>query len=115
MTLYEEFYPDAVELLAEFGAKAKLIRTNPASMVYDPITDRTDEQTTTTTMNVQAVVGELEWEEDEGRTANRATVLMTVKPVQGDTLTQGDMTYSIGRVSQVAPQGKAIIYFAEVD
>lgn len=115
MNLYAEFYPLALEMLEEFGAPAQLLRSSPASSTYDPVTDRVVEvEGATTPLPVRTVVTDLEWADDEGREVTRATAILTTKPQAGDTLQQGDFTYTIGRSRVIAPQGKAIIYQAEV-
>lgn len=39
---------------------------------------------------------------------------MLLEPREGDTLIQGDVTWTVGKVTRVAPQGKAIVFMAEV-
>lgn len=114
MNLYEEFYPLAVELLDEFGTDAQLVKTAPAITNYDPVTDRVTSTTPPQTINVRAVVAPFEWEDDQGRAVTRSTATLLVAPAMGDILKLGDLSYTVGRFRTIAPQGKAILYLAEV-
>lgn len=115
MNVRDEFQPTAIEMLAEFGAPATLVRTSAARDSYDAVTDRTTlVPGAETRLTVQTVVLDLEWADEQGIEVTRATALMIEKPVQGDRLLQGDMEYSVGLVRVTAPQGQAVLYEAQV-
>ena len=115
MSLYDEFYPLALEMLDEFGADAQLSRPGAETSSYDPVTDRyTSTGNTLVVLPVRTVVSEMEWQDDEGREVTRSTAILLVKPLQGDTLALGDFTYTVGAHRVVAPQGQVIVYLAEV-
>lgn len=115
MNVRDEFQPIAVELLAEFGAPATLIRTSEARSTYNAVSDRTTlVPGTESRKTVQTVVLDLEWLDDEGREVTRATAIMVDKLVTGDKLVQGDMEWIVGLVRVTAPQGQAVIYEAQV-
>lgn len=115
MNVRDEFQPIAIELLAEFGAPATLVRSSEAVSTYDPVTDRTTMVPgTESRRTVQAVILDLEWRDDEGREVTQATALMVEKPQTGDRLLMGDMAYTIGLVRIEAPQGQAIYHEAQV-
>lgn len=110
MSLYDEFYPVALELLTEDGADAQLIRAGVQT--YDPITSEVVEETIM--VPALAVLDELEWNEEDGRQTIRSTAILLAKPEIGDTLLLGDLSFSVVRRRGMAPQGKAIIWLAEV-
>lgn len=115
MNLYDEFHPVALEMLDDFGADGQLSRAGAASSTYDPITDTyTSTGATVVVVPVRTVVTEMEWQDTEGREVMRSTAILLSKPQQGDTLTLGDLTLTVGKYRVIAPQGRAILYLAEV-
>ncbi|NML04273.1 hypothetical protein [Sphingomonas sp. G-3-2-10] len=114
MNLLEEFGPLAVELLAEFGAPATLSATGPAIASFDKRTGRATLVTTPAAQTVQAVVTPVDVTDEQGRQTTKTVATMTAKPTQGDKLTLGEFTYTVGSVTVHAPQGQAIYYLAEV-
>lgn len=115
MSLYDEFYPLALEMLDELGADAQLSRPGAETSSYDPIEDRENlTGSAPVIVPVRTVVTEMEWQDEEGREVTRSTAILLVKPLQGDTLALGDLSLTIGNHRVVAPQGQAIVYLAEV-
>ncbi len=115
MNLYEEFYPLVVEMLDEFGAAATLVSSAPAAPTT--VAKRTGRAATSGTAQgrpVRAAVTALEVRGDQGRLERRSVATMLLEPREGDTLRMGDQTWTIGTVTKVAPQGKAIVFMAEV-
>lgn len=116
MNLYQDFYPLAVEMLDEFGTVATLTATASAAssleakragravaVVGQPATRPT-----------RAVVGPVPIQGVDGRKEMRTLATMLAEPFEGEKLTMGDLSWVVGAVTRVAPQGKAIVFMAEV-
>ena len=92
------------------------MRTSPAIQQFNK---RTGQMESTggavTEIPVQTVVGEIDGTDDDGRAVMKTGAAMLTRPQTGDTLVQGDFTYTIGTVNVVAPQGYAVVYIAEVE
>lgn len=115
MILYDEFYPVAVEMLEEFGSDATLTSTAPAAPTAQ--TKRTGKAAPVAapvSRPARAVVGPVEVAGADGRKTLQTLATLLVEPAQGETLTMGESSWTIGKVSRIAPQGKAIVYMAEV-
>jgi hypothetical protein len=116
MNLYDEFYPLAVEMLDEFGADATLTATAPAASTLDAKrAGRAIPATGTPAQRpCRAVVGPLQVLGVDGRRETRSVATMLSEPHEGETLTMGETSWVIGKVDRTAPQGKPILYTAEV-
>lgn len=116
MNLYAEFYPLVVEMLDEFGAPATLTSIAPAapSLAAKRSGRAAPATETPRARPVKAAVTALEVRGDQGRLEKRSVATMLLEPREGDTLRMGDQTWTIGAVTRVAPQGKAIVFMAEV-
>lgn len=115
MNLYDEFYPLVVEMLDEFGADAILTRTAPgAPSAADKRAGRATPAGQPQTARTRAAVGSLALQGADGRIETRTVATMLDEPREGDTLAMGDASWVVGKVTKVAPQGKAIVYTAEV-
>lgn len=117
MDLYAEFYPLVVEMLDEFGAAATLTATAPAAPSLEA--KRAGRAIAVTgspaTRPTRAVVGPVAVQGVDGRKELRSMATMLVEPLEGETLTIGTgKPWVIGTVTRVAPQGKAIVFMAEV-
>ncbi len=116
MNVYEEFYPLVVELLEDFGADATLTATAPAASSLDakragralPVTVQPSSRPT------RACVRAIESLGVDGRKEMRSVATMLAEPFEGETLTMGESSWVIGTVSRQAPQGKPIVFYAEV-
>lgn len=112
MNLYAEFYPLIVEMLEEFGAKATLKATAPTAG-FDKRTGKPlAPAATPPDRPTRAVVGPVEIAGVDGRLIRQTVATMLAEPREGDTLVMGDSSWTLGRVTKVAPQGKAIVYMA---
>ena len=116
MNVYEEFHPLVVELLEEFGTKATLSGTAPDAAVLAAkragrALPKGQQAAGRPTL---AVVTPVKREGDNGRLEMRSVATMLLEPHEGETLTIGSDTWNIGSVTRVAPQGKAIVYMADV-
>lgn len=115
MNLYDEFYPLVVEMLDEFGSNATLISAAPAAASIDAKrAGRAAPKPTPSSRSVRAAVGPIAIQGADGRKTLQSAATMLVEPREGDQLRQGAVTWTIGNVTRVAPQGKAIVYVAEV-
>lgn len=115
MNLHDEFYPLVVEMLDEFGGNATLISAAPAAPTIDAKrSGRPAPKATPRTRPVRAAVGPIAIKGSDGRSTLQSVATMLAEPVEGDQLKQGDVTWTIGSVTRVAPQGKAIVFIAEV-
>lgn len=116
MNLYQEFYPLVVEMLDEFGAAATLTATAPGASSLKakragraiPVTGQP------ATRPTRAVVGPVAVQGVDGRKEMRTLATMLAEPFEGEKLTMGDLSWVVGAVTRVAPQGKAIVFMAEV-
>ncbi len=117
MNLYEEFYSLVVEMLTEFGTKATLSGTAPDAAVLAAkragrAAPKGQQAAGRPTL---AVVAPMQLEGDNGRLEMRSVATMLLEPHEGETLTIGTgKPWLIGTVTQVAPQGQAIVFMAEV-
>jgi hypothetical protein len=112
MNVYAEFYPLVVEMLNEFGAKATIRATAPTAG-FDKRTGRPiAPPAALADRPTWAVVGPVETEGVDGRRVRETVATMLHEPQQGDTLNMGETTWTLGAVTKVAPQGKAIVYMA---
>jgi hypothetical protein len=115
MNLYDEFYPLVVEMLEEFGGNATLSRTAPAApSLADKRAGRAAPAQAAQDSPVRAAVGPMAVQGVDGRRETRTVATMLVEPREGDKLVMGESSYIVGSVTRVAPQGKAIVYMAEV-
>lgn len=115
MNLYDEFYPLVVEMLDDFGGDAVLSSTAPAApSLADKRAGRATPASSTQQRPVRAAVAPLEVQGVDGRLETRSVATMLVEPREGDKLVMGSMSWIIGKVTRVAPQGKAIVFMAEV-
>lgn len=115
MNLYDEFYPLVVELLEEFGSNATLVSAVPVAASVDAKrAGRAAPKATPRTRPVRAAVGPIALKGADGRATLQSVATMTVEPTEGDLLKQGSVTWTIGAVTRVAPQGKPIVFIAEV-
>jgi hypothetical protein len=115
MNLYDEFYPLAVELLNELGADATLTSTAPTdTSLAAKRAGRAVPAGQPQSRPTRAVVGPIEVVGSEGRKTLETRATMLAEPQRGDTLTMGSLSWQIGTVTRIAPQGKAIVYIAEV-
>ena len=115
MNLHAEFYPLAVEMLEEFGGDATLVSTAPAPAAFNkqtgrPVTGAPAPQN----RPVRVAVGPIDIAGVDGRLTYRTAATMLVEPREGDKLVQGDLTWIIGKVTRIAPQGQSILFIAEV-
>lgn len=115
MTFYEDMAALAEEMLAEFGAPGVLVRSGPSSTTFDK---RQNRNVTTGGAPVQvpvtASVGPIAIKDAEGREVTKSAAVMREKPVQGDKLQWGELTYTVGTVTAVPLQGQIVCYIAEV-
>jgi len=115
MDLYAEFYPLAVELLNEFGADATLSATAPNdTSLAAKRAGRAVSAGQPQSRPTRAAVGPIEVVGVEGRKTLETRATMLAEPHKGDTLTMGALSWQIGKVTRIAPQGQAIVYIAEV-
>ncbi len=115
MNLYDEFYPLVVEMLADFGADATLISMGAVAPTVDAKrAGRAAPKATARTRPVRAAVGPISIRGADGRATLQSVATLLAEPFEGDQLKQGDVTWTIGSVTRVAPQGKAIVFMAEV-
>ncbi len=117
MNVRDEFLPAVQELLDEFGSAATITRAGVADA---PLPTQKFNKAARTkaapgTISTIAVIVEPETAgNDDGARTGKSVAVMLDEPIQGDTLTIGDATYKIGKVSKTAPQGQAVYYEAEV-
>ncbi|UYY77497.1 hypothetical protein [Sphingomonas sp. R1] len=115
MSLYDEFYPLAIELLTELGTDATLIGTAPTdTSLAAKRAGRVAAGGQPQGRPTKAVVGPIEVTGSDGRKTLQSVATMLAEPHQGDTLTMGSLSWQIGKVTRIAPQGQAIVYIAEV-
>lgn len=115
MNLYDEFYPLVVEMLDEFGAIATLSSgAAPSTSVAAKRAGRAPAAQEAQSRPVRACVGPLAVLGVDGRKETRTVATMLVEPREGDKLAMGEMSWTVGNVTKVAPQGKAIVFMAEV-
>ncbi|WP_454883994.1 hypothetical protein [Sphingomonas oryzagri] len=109
---YDDMASLAVELLGEFGGPATL--NKPAVTIFDKKTGEQTVVSPATSLFVTTVVGPIEVTDDQGRQLFKTIATLLVEAAEGDTITQGVMTYRVGKVTTVAPIGTPIVYLAEV-
>jgi hypothetical protein len=115
MNLYDEFYPFMADMLDEFGADATLTSTAPPAPAL--AAKRAGRATVTEqpqSRPTRAVVGPVEVTGADGRKTYPTLATLLTEPLQGETLTMGASSWVIGKVSFHAPQGRPIVYMAEV-
>jgi len=116
MNVYDEFYPLVVEMLEEFGTKAVLHSDAPAaaSLAAKRAGRATPAAQTPQGRTTLVAVAPMQVASDNGRMETRSIATMLLEPSEGETLVMGDVRWKVGAVTRVAPQGKAIVYMAEV-
>jgi hypothetical protein len=115
MILYDEFYPVAVEMLEEFGSDATLTSTAPAAPTAQAKrSGRPAPAAQPQSRPARAVVGPVEVTGSDGRKTLQTLATLLVEPTKGETLVMGQNSWIVGKVTRIAPQGKAIVYMAEV-
>lgn len=115
MSLYDDFYPLVVEILTEFGTDATLIGTAPTdTSLAAKRAGRASAGGQPQGRPTKAVVGPIEVAGSDGRKTLQSVATMLAEPHAGDTLTMGSLSWQIGKVTRIAPQGQAIVYIAEV-
>jgi hypothetical protein len=115
MNLFDEFYPVAVEMLDEFGVDATLVSTAPAAPTAEAKrTGKAAPAPQPVSRPARAVVGPVEVTGSDGRKTLQTLATLLVEPLEGETLSMGQSSWTVGKVTRVAPQGKAIVYMAEV-
>lgn len=110
MSIYDEFRDLATSLMAdEFGAEAKLVRV---TSTHDRLTDVRNKQEAS--IPCLAVVAPRKTRNDDGSVTITSMATINVEPVAGDRLLIGSKTYTIGEVTEIAPDGSPIIWKAEL-
>lgn len=108
MSLYDEFRELAEEMLAEFGAPAKLFRVHAE---YDPLTDTRSKYETVE--SCFAVVTPRKIRANNGVIEIQLMARLNVEPEIGDKLSQNGKAYTIEDVEEIDPINDGpILYMA---
>ena len=112
MSFYDEMTELAQEMLSEFGAPGTLIRGGEAT--FDKKLGKKVATGNPLEIPVQASVGPIKIKDAQGREITQSVAVTLEKPLQGDKLIWGELTYIIGNVTALPLQGQVIAYMSEV-
>ncbi len=101
----------AMDLIAEFGGPAELVRTTRG---FNKATGR-ETPTTSTSTPVQVIIAPQEVADADGRRVTRTIATMLVEPHQNDKLMIGQQEWIVGNVTTIFAQNLPVVYKAVVE
>jgi hypothetical protein len=114
MSVFNDFRKLSVDLFSAFEApQATLTRTVTGVRTKADRSAGTKGTDTVTTISVRAFVGKRRVRAEDGTITTQTTARLDGEAKEGDKLTIGSMSYTVGAVEEVNPDGMgAMVYIA---